>query len=324
MRPFLKLLSNTAKKKIYNIKFGICFFFALIASSGVILYGYEFANLIQIKLKYLVVTIGLLSASCSMLANIILGTYSLLIIKKNKTDDINWIIMLVSLIGSVPYGFLCFFSYQKTLPIIVNTTLSCIVFIVNAGIGYTALKKVYEGVSNYAGKKKLRDKVGLSEKGVRLLGIFIGAIISTTMYLATCHGLTDLFNKFGFHQLVDMQVGYYLAIVSWIPVAALFANGNQAVAYNLYSAIVNFKKTISSTKISDISLIVFCLFSGTAIYSMMHDAYDSTKIIPDFFKLDMIQALVNNYLLPIALLSSGAINFNAIQNIKAYLKDEKN
>jgi hypothetical protein len=247
-----------------------------------------------------------------------LGTYSLLMMKARKSEKINLVILATSLLGSVPYGFLCFFGYQQILPATLNIALSVIVVVVNAGIGYTAIKSVVGSLKDYFGKKNLRRKLPVVEQIYRSIGILVGIVISTTMYLATCHGLTHLLAHFHFDALVAMNAGYYLAFISWIPVAALFANGNQTVANELYQNIRKFSQTVSATTTFSVLFILFCLLSGSAISTMMRDAYDNSKDIPGVFKMDFIQFTVNHYLIVVALISSAALNYFAINKLREY------
>jgi hypothetical protein len=308
---------SSAAKKILNAKFFLCLFLSIFAATGVIMYGYQFPELLTTN-KYFSIPVGILCAATAMIANLMLGTYSLLVMKTKKSEKINWLILITSLVGSVPYGFLCFFGYQKILPAAINVTLSIIVVIVNSGIGYTAIKGVLKSLTEYFGKEKLRYKIPVTEQLVRITGIVIGLIISITMYLATCHGLADLFKHFQFDKLIAMHAAYYMAFISWVPVAALFANGNQTVANDLYQKCKTLPKTLAATNGYSIAFIFFCLFSGGSIAAMMHDSFDNSKKIPDLFKMDLIQFTVNHYLFILALFSSAALNYFAINKLREY------
>ena len=307
-------------QKMMNIKFIVCSFLSLIAATGVITYGYHFTEFLGNSKNLFIVSLGILFASTSMLANLLLGTYSLATMKNKKSDSIDLRILAVSGVGSIPYGFLCFFGYQNILNNVVNVVLSIIVVLVNAGIGYTAIKSVLESLKNYFGKKATRQKISLPEQAVRLVGMMIGSIISLTMYLATCSGITDLLRDYDYPKLVDLKVGFILAVISWLPVAVLFANANQQVAASLFSELCNIKKMLKNIHIVNLIVIILCIFSGTAIAKMLVDAFNPSKQIPAFFKLENIQYLANNYLIILALLSSAALNYFSLNKFYEFIK----
>ena len=305
-------------KKILNAKTIICLILSTFAASGVILYGYHYPELFHLKNSYLLILLGVICSATATTANIMLGTYSLLTMKQKASDKIVLWILATSLIGSVPYGFLCYFSYEKNLPLLFDVILSIIVVIVNAGIGYTALKNVFSSLVKHFGKKQLIKKIPFAEIMIRCFGVLVGIVVSIIMYLATCHGLNDLFNKFDFKNAVDSHVSFYIAIISWIPVAALFANGNQTVANSIYQSVSDLKRALQKLTFATVLLLIYCLFSGSSIAMMMADTFDKTKQIPSFFKNENILFIVNHYLLYLALLSSAALNYFAITNLKQF------
>jgi tetrahydromethanopterin S-methyltransferase subunit F len=311
--------SKTQKKmKKWDIRILTFFIFSSMAATGVILYAYNFPKLIHVSQPVFGIFFGVLCVAASMLANIVLGTYSLLNMRSDQSEKINWIIIIISFVGSIPYGFLCYFSYQKLLPVIFDINLSIIIVIVNTGIGYTAIKNVIKNIKiNSTAKKKITH----GERSSRIIGMCIGILISVTMYLATCNGITSLLMTYKFDSLVKIHAGYFFAVISWLPVAALFANGNQSVAHEIFLVLTKGKREAGTkSKYYHIALAIFCMLSGTSLAAMMVASFDSTKLIPHFFKHDYIQYAVNHYLLVLALFSSAALNYFAINELLKYFE----
>jgi hypothetical protein len=300
-------------------KIFICVVFSCMAALGTIPYGYRFAEFFGWDNAAFSLVFGVIFAAAASLANVMLGTYSLLDMKDGADKKIDLRIILVSTIGSVPYGFLCFFGYQNTLPVIVNIVISVVVVIVNAGIGYTAISNLLLSVKDIL-KKSGTAKTPASEVIVRVLGFSIGLAISVVMYLAACSGITDLLIHFNQVELVHYHAGYMLAILSWLPGAALFANANQIVASELLYKIMDYKKFVKGISVNNIGFTLFCLASGTAIAQMAADSFDPGRNIPDIFKIDFIQMLVQHYLIVIALFSSAALNYFSIGKLLERLK----
>ena len=48
---------------------------------------------------------------------------------------------------------------------------------------------------------------------------------------------------------------------------------------------------------------------------MVYVFYDPTHIIPQFFKLPLIQTIAYHYLMPLALISAAAVNYFAFINL---------
>jgi hypothetical protein len=278
------MLTTTIFKKrnwvkiIFN-KFSLCLFLSSFAALGVLSYAYHFSHYLGISNQFLASSLGALCALCAMLANTMLGTYSLLTIKTSRSEKSDLKILGLSTLGSIPYGFLCYSGYQNILPATINIVISVIVVVVNAGIGYTAIKNVLISVKS----KKNKKKVSVYEYFIRGLGLLVGLIVSVTMYLATCHGVNELLIAYHLSSLVHYKVGFIFALISWLPIAVLFANANQTVAGELYQKCKHPKKLIQSTRIISMGIILFCLFSGAAIAQMMDESFDPAKKIPTIF-----------------------------------------
>jgi hypothetical protein len=303
----VKAQPNTVITKVL-ISAVLSFFAAL----GTVPYGYQFAEMFGIPNPTFLLTFGVIFALCASLANMMLGTYSLLNIKTKKTEKINKNIILVSTLGSVPYGFLCYFGYQNTLPSLANIAISVIVVVVNAGIGYTAIKNL---MISYKEMMSTPNKQGGDVAFVRIIGFLIGIAISLVTYLAASSGITDLLIHFNQTTLVQYHLGFILAILSWIPCAALFANANQTVAGELYTNVKDFRTFLKSVNFINILFLLFCLASGTAIAQMTASSFSPEKNIPALFKADIVQFIVQHYLIITALFSSAALNYFSIKKL---------
>jgi hypothetical protein len=306
--------SRTAKSSILeriNAKLLLCMTLSFFAALGTVSYGYQFAKYLQPQNQIFLIGAGVIFALSAFLANMMLGTYSLLNIKNNKNNKIQFPILALSSVGAVPYGFLCYFGYQNVLPAIINISISIIVVLVNAGIGYTAIQNLWLNLKSSFAKSTNKKSSSISKIVIQSLGFFVGLAISLLTYLAASSGITDLLSHYNLTTLVDYHVGFQLAILSWIPCAALFANANQVVAGELYDKVGNFKKFVKSINWSTVGFFIFCLCSGTAIAQMTSDSFSPDKQIPEMFKADVIQMMVV-YLIPVSLFSSAALNYFSI------------
>ncbi|MES2218560.1 MAG: hypothetical protein V4501_09130 [Pseudomonadota bacterium] len=306
--------------KRINMKLIICVIFSFFAALGTLTYGYKFAEYFPLQNTALISYLGVVFAICAMLANMMLGTYSLISMKNKKNQKIYFHILLLSLASAIPYGFLCYFGYQKILPAIVNIPISMMVVIVNTGIGYTAIQNLWLNMKTTLEKSTTKTSHHYAATVINSLGFFIGFSISIMTYLAASSGITELLIHYNLTTLVKYNAGFILAILSWIPCAALFAHANQTVASELYAKVKHFKKFLHSINKTSLALLVFCICSGSSLTQMTADSFAPTKQIPEFFKADYIQMLVQ-YLIPIALLSSSALNYFSLTRFFSQLKN---
>jgi hypothetical protein len=305
---------------IFN-KVTFCLTLSFCSALGTIPYGYRFAEYFGWNNLAFSIVFGTLFAATAVIANMMLGTYSLLNMRGDNKDKVDLRVLTLSTVGSVPYGFLCYFGYQNTLPLVINVTISVIVVIVNAGIGYTAIRNLFITTKRLLVRSSHAESTTTKpEAAVRCLGFIVGVAISLVTYLAACSGITDLFTHYGLNTLVHYNAGYILAISSWIPCMALFANANQIVAGELFVKLSDFKKFVKGISLSNIAFLAFCLASGTAIAQMTADSFDPAKTIPGFFKVEAIQFLVQHYLIIIALFSSAALNYFSIAKLLQRMK----
>jgi hypothetical protein len=311
---------NLPISKRINYKLIICVIFSFISALGTLTYGYHFAKYFQLQNTLLLLYVGVIFAICAMLANMMLGTYSLVNMQNRKGQKIHFDILFLSTASAIPYGFLCYFGYQNILPAIVNITISMIVVIVNTGIGYTAIHNLSQNMKTIFVKSPGRKRQNIAMIVVQTAGFLIGLTISIMPYLAASSGITELFIHFNLTTLVNYKVGFILAILSWIPCAALFAHANQIVAGELYAKVIHFKKFLRSVNKSSVALFIFCLCSASALTQMTADSFSPTKQIPEFFKADYIQMLVQ-YIIPIALLSSSALNYFSLTKFFSHFKN---
>lgn len=282
------------------------------AALGTIPYGYQFPTFFGWENSTLLISFGVFFAFCACIANMMLGTYSLLNIKNKKTEKIKLNVIVVSTLGSIPYGFLCYFGYQNTMPFLINIIISVIVVIVNTGIGYTAIKNLIISFKELFHPEK--QKTHARETISHIVGFLIGIAISLVTYLAASSGITDLLVYYNQTTLLQYNVGFILAVISWIPCAALFANANQIVAAELYNNLKSFQKFFKNINWVNILFFIFCIASGTAIAQMTSDSF-SAKRIPALFKSDFVQYVAQHYLIVIALFSSAALNYFSMKKL---------
>jgi hypothetical protein len=305
------------QKLIFN-KIFICTLLSFFAALGTLSYGYNFPKYFTIANTTVAVSLGIVCAACAMLANMMLGTYSLLHMKNG--DSINNHTLLISFLGSIPYGFLCYFGYQNILTFSINVTISVIVVIVNTGIGYTAIKTLFASASNTLKNPPSKKKLFSLEYLLRTIGFIIGLAISSITYLAASSGATDLLIHYNQVTLLHYHVGFILAIISWIPCAALFANANQIVAGELYLKVSQFRKFVSGINTNTMLFFLFWLCSGAAIAQMTAESFSPAKQIPLIFKDEVIQFIVQHYLIITAMFSSAALNYFSINKLVLHIK----
>jgi hypothetical protein len=304
------------KKNIFNFKIIGVYFAAALAAIATFPYGYKFSYIFSIENHFLQMAVGGLLGTVAMLANMALGAYSLLKIdiKSNKTHAVY--IFILSILGSIPLGFLCFFGYSSILPIIINIILSLVVIFVNTGINYTAINSL---LKNLLGNKK--NKFLHGRFVAKMVGFAIGICASSVSYLATAHGLSSLFISYNWSRATSQDLGVYLAIIAWLPFAALYSNATQLAGERLYGFFTQFKRSLKKISTVDILILLFSLLSGSAFAQMVIEFFNPAYYIPMWFKSSLIQLLVMPLLMPLTLLAAATVNYFALRGIIVAQKD---
>ncbi len=298
----------------FNLLFFLTVVAALIASLATFPYGYKFATLFNLPNDATYVIVGCLLGGSASLANAILGIYSLSNIKITQKGNLYGIATL-STLGAIPTGFFSYFGYNHILPISLNVITSIIVVIVNTGINFTAIVNLLKNIKNFLEKKQASKKVNWFRTVICAIGGIVGVLISLTAYLATTNGIAHIAMNYISSQAAALYIGSTLAIIAWLPLGALYLNSTEIVTEKIYDFFVKLKYNSKHIRIYDLLLIIFVLLSGTAFSRMVYDFYDPKNMIPDFFKLPFIQAIAYHYLMPLALVSSAAVNYFAFINI---------
>jgi hypothetical protein len=311
---------STNSKKYGNYLHLLCILiFASIAATGTLPYGFKFAKVYLADDYMLKLLSGISFAAAATSANVILGTYSLLKVEFKQSWTLPYLCILVlSALGSLPLGFICYFGYERILPIGLNLLTSTIVVIVNSAVGITAMTNLLQ-----AGKRALKQFRQVAqpkansenEAAGHVVGIFIGLIVSSVGFLAAAKGMNSLLAMNGYQNAIQNGVGYYLAIFSWIPFAALYINSSHTITADIYKIVLNIPKLIRTTTLSNLLLIVYCLFSGTAFAEITHEFFDPTKNIPAVCQNFYIQHFALWILVPIALITSAGLNYFSIRKL---------
>ncbi len=302
-----------------TLKLLLVFGFSAIAAAATFPYGYKFATLFHLSSRTLHLSLAYLFGVVAWLANMTLGAYSLLNIKKEKQTGNVFAMAILSIFGAVPMGFFSYEAYQGALPASLNAINSLIVIIVNTGINYTAILNLLKSSKELI-KKMGEHVINWVRFSFCTVGGVTGALVSLTAYLATTNGLAHIFMHYHLTPSLSLYIAAILAIIIWLPFGALYVNSTQAVVAKIYNFFSKEKHAFKKIKLFNIIFILFALMSGTAFAQMVLDFYHPHNMIPTFFKLPLIQAIASNGLMPFALLSSGAVNYFALVNVIHYFK----
>jgi hypothetical protein len=107
---------------------------------------------------------------------------------------------------------------------------------------------------------------------------------------------------------------YGLAIMTWIPNAALFAHATQATAISLYKTLPQAWQHCKNQHLSDWLFFIATLCSGSSYGQITMDFLNPNTPIPMLFKADWVQMSLP-LVVPIAVLSSAMVNYCAIKGI---------
>jgi hypothetical protein len=301
------------------LKLILVFGASAIAATATFPYGYKFAALFHLNSHTLYLSIACLLGGVAWLANTTLGSYSLLNMKKGKQAQNVFLMTMLSIFGAVPMGFFSYAAYENALPATFNVINSLIVIIVNTGINYTALFNLLKSSKELI-KKMSEHAINWVRFSFCTVGGITGAVVSLTAYLATTDGLANIFLHYHLTPSLSLRVAAILAIIIWLPFGALYVNSTQAVVAKIYNFFSEEEHAFRKIKFSNIIFILFALMAGTAFAQMVLDFYNPHNMIPVFFKLPLIQTIASNGLMPLALLSSAAVNYFALVEVIRYFK----
>lgn len=281
---------------------------SLIACLGTIPFGYHFADTLRIENLIVKESIGYLFAITAALANFALGAYSLLCIGRCKAAFNSVWLMIACLLIAIPTGFICFWGYYETLPFYLNLTMSFAVTLANAGIDYTAINNFILSV------RERRAERSATKKIIKTLGFMVGLIASLTFYVVATDGLINLFSS---HTKSAWLVysSYILAFFIWLPSAALFANATLHVSEKLLQLTESVKPKITLNRWYSSLILLIAILSGASLAQIVIEFFAVTQNIPAIFKVNAIQDFIRYGLMPLAFISSSAVNYLALLNL---------
>ena len=297
-----------------NVKnnFFLIIFCSCIASLGTYPFAKNFAYFFYSTGWQLVIT-QIIFIATAILTNITLGSYSLYQSTKSIRKIPFWrsfSIGILSLAASSAIGFICFIGYSNQLPLSLNIILSTIVGLVNAGIGFNALNALFEDLTDSNSSFK---KQGLLKFMFISLCMISGFVATITFYLASTNGLNMLFKQSRNLSHLNPLIIYGLAVLIWLPNAALFLNGVKKTMTLFYDYLN--KKTFNLTLNTWIILLI-ALPSGSAYSQMTLELLNPSNFIPELFK--MIMYKFDKIIYPImifAFISSSLVNGYALNNL---------
>lgn len=296
---------------VFWFKILISALFATIASLSTFLYGFRFAEHYLALSSYSLLIIGFLLGLIATAANIILGTYSLVKIRVSHYDKRNLLYLIISFLGAIPVGFICYFGYRDLISTKLNIEISLIVLCVNAGIYYTAINNMVKTSKRFKHLLKidhLNDKVGLF---YYTFAILTGFIVSLIGFFAASTGINNLLITTHHYLLLHYKLDYLFAFITWAPFAALFINANYAVAHEMLHKMADNLTVVLNHKIRNTVIIIFCLCSGSSLAEMAFEIFNNATLINGH----VFELLINYCLVPLALFSSAAVNYYSIKGL---------
>ncbi len=297
-------------KRYSNFYLSVVILASSIAAMGTIPYGFQFAQGLKISHPFLALLSGIILGFSAAFANAVLGIYSFLNLNRSKPASSKpFYIVVGSLLSAVPMGCMCYFAYYQLFPPLINAVLTVAVTLINAAISYTAIQNL---IQDFKFPFSYTNKFG--ELICRSLGFFIGLGVSLTAYVAAVHGLTDLLSV-GFQeekQQAFLQASY-LAFISWLPFAALFASATQRTMGKIFYLSYHFADHLHHFDEVYFFIIIISLCSGTSFAQVALTFFNPEMNIPFVFKLDYMQVLIAKMVVPLAFLSSASVNFIALE-----------
>ncbi len=283
--------------------------FSAITATGVFPYGYHFSHVFTDYVPEIAeIIIGITLASFATMGNMGLATYSLLKIHAKPPAMFNrFYISILGALSAVSTGFLFYFAYQEMLPASICLMASIIVYAINVGINYVAMINFLIGMTD-----NNLTKLPLGEKIVRIIGLGIGISVSLLFYLVTVTGMNDLFVTMGMSTTMAYQSANVAAIITWIPMAALFSFSTQAVSSELYQLVSHFRQYTKKVNIYYLLVLTIALGSGSSFAEMAIEYFSLQDNVPRFF-----QAFSPTYMGALAYIAAFSVNYVALKNILA-------
>lgn len=292
---------------------------ATISSMGNYPYAKNFAYFIieNENAKWIAAIVFIFTA---VVANIILGVYSLHD-SLSMLEKISWIkrllIGFISFIASCSMGFICFFGYHKTLPIAINSLLSIFVVIVNAGISFSAVNKLFESLLTLFSSSKSK-KINLFYFFISFITIIFAVMASFCTYLASTNGMVNILIYWNINTFYPIISVYFLSILVWLPFAALFSYGSFTAMSHIYKTFAT--KNIKLSWLNFIVLLV-AVPSGSAYAQMIIEFFDPSRHIPSLFQfIATYQTIIIYFLMPAGFIISSLVNAYALTNLIKILK----
>ncbi|MDR3478450.1 MAG: hypothetical protein P4M14_10515 [Gammaproteobacteria bacterium] len=290
-----------------------------ISAMGTVPYAYRFGQALW-QGSHAILMWSVILVITAVLANVALGTYSLLNMRTKQTTIRPLKLILFSFLSAIPVGFMCYSAYQTIFAIPLNVIISSIVTLVNTAIGYTAVLNLYltfnEIKMALSNKSVLEPKIEVGELLFRAVGLIIGVVVSLTAYMAAIHGITQLLHAEFFSEATSYQFAAVIGFLNWVPYAALFANGTQSVFAALYQFLKHF--SLSLRKINSVSLLIFIVaWLSAASFAEIVLEYFSPNLsgLPVIFRLPQMQWFILHVLVPAAYLASFSVNYLAFKNV---------
>ncbi len=300
-------MKNVKNRKIYKI--AGCLLTSGVASLGTIPYGYFFAGfLIKISPVFAFVS-GILFAATAAIANIALGTYSLLSFRFHQKNIPIFYLLCISFISAISAGCMNFFAYAKMLPLIINSIMTAAVIITNAAIASVAL---YNTVINLHQNKNCN--INTLYFLMRWTGFTIGVLTSFTAYVASAHGISQLLTNY-IQSAVANHIAFFISIIIWLPAAALFGNSVQLCFESLFFWIKKFPKNIVLLNKNKLIILLFSLLSSSSFTQITITFFDVKMNIPYFLKTGSVQFFIHYFIIPFSMLSSCFVNYLALTRV---------
>lgn len=302
---------------------------SLISALGNIPYGFRFSYTVFPSFEPFSMIAGLVFALTASLANAALGSYSLLSMHVEKFSELRISVLILSILASIPTGFMCFLGYRNIIPNTINSIVSIMVCIVNSGIGYRAISNLIED------GKKLRANylkwvnntyylMGvIPELTIRTLGFILGLGVSLVSYAAASDGMHIVFSNFNFTNNWISPLIYVLAVLPWIPSAALFANSTQQVSGDIYQKTrdIIFNKANDHINPTQLFIIIVSILSASSLCQIVLELLSPSSHIPELFKAEDIQLIIHRILAPITFISSACVNYLALTRTRSEIKN---
>ncbi|MEO8402677.1 MAG: hypothetical protein ABI597_12975 [Gammaproteobacteria bacterium] len=284
-------------------KLMLCIVSSSIASLGTVPYGYHFADFLQQYHPIGCMLLGIILAVTAAVANIALGTYSLLSFDLKQKKIIG--ILLISCVSAISYGCMNFFAYEKILPVILTSLMTLAVILTNAAIASVALLTTFNNLDFH---KKQSNLVLML---MQLIGFMAGILASLAIYAAAAHGISILLGHY-YNVAVANYLGFWASIIIWIPSAALFGNSTQSCFEAFYYWIKRFPNSLKRIHKKQILILIFSLLSSASYAQIAVTFFHPEMNIPYIFKTTSAQIFIHYYIIPLSMLACFFVHYLAL------------